>query len=161
MAIDPAEFWGENYYGHPPLIEEMVSLAEETLLVKLPATYVNLLRIQNGGYTQGFGFPMQVQTRWAEDHIPLDELFGIVVDGSIVTAQNILDSHYLSEEWGLPPRQVLLNGDGHWWITLDYRKDNEPTVAWIDTEGQEEFTVAATFDEFVAALKPSETFSFD
>lgn len=40
----------------------------------------------NGGYTQGFAFPMTVRTSWAENHIPLDSLNGIVVDKSVNTA---------------------------------------------------------------------------
>ena len=45
--------------------------------VKLPAEYVALLRIQNGGYTNDFGFPMK-GTRWGESHVPLHSLAGIV-----------------------------------------------------------------------------------
>ena len=104
----------------------MLVEGEKALGVKLPIELVQLLRIQNGGYTQGFAHPMTEETTWASDHVPLRDLAGIVTDKNIQTAQNLLDSGYLSGEWGLPPNQVLLSGDGHYWITLDYRNSTTP-----------------------------------
>jgi hypothetical protein len=153
MDIAPDKFWRSNYYKHPPLTDEMVEVAERQLRVKLPGEYIALLRIQNGGYTHGFGFPMTRRTAWAKDHVPLNDLAGIVTDPRIRTAQNILDTEYMTEEWGLPARQALLSGDGHWWITLDYRKGDVPSVAWIDVESGEDIQVAPTFAAFLEGLR--------
>ena len=114
MANRDESFWGSNFYNHPPLTDEILSLAEETLAVKLPAEYVDLLRIQNGGFTAGFAFPTSARTTWAENHVPLEELKGIVIGDVMNTAQNLLSNSYFCEEWGLPPKQVLVAGDGHW-----------------------------------------------
>jgi hypothetical protein len=132
MAVRDESFWGDNSYKHPPLTEELLALAEETLGVTLPLEYVELLRIQNGGFTAGFAFPTSVKTTWADDHVPLDELCGIVAGDDTDSAQNLMDNAYMCEEWHLPPRQVLIAGDGHWWISLDYRRGPTPSVAWID-----------------------------
>lgn len=161
MAIAADQFWGSNYYNHPPLTDEMVTVAERQLGVKLPTEYVALLRIQNGGYTHGFGFPMTRRTTWAEDHVPLHDLAGIVTDPEIRTAQNILKTGYMTEEWGLPPRQALLSGDGHWWLTLDYRNGDVPSVAWIDVECGEDIQVAPTFAAFLEGLRPSSEFNLE
>jgi hypothetical protein len=161
MAIPIDRFWRSNHYEHPPLTDEMVSSAEEQLGVRLPAEYLALLRLQNGGYTHGFGFPMTQPTTWAKDHVPLNDLSGIVTDPSIRTAQNILDTGYMTEEWGLPPRQVLLSGDGHWWITLDYRSGDSPSVAWIDVECSEDIQVAPTFRAFLEGLRPMSDFDVE
>jgi hypothetical protein len=158
MAITTDRFWSSNYYKHPPLTDEMVAVAERQLGVKLPAEYIALLRIQNGGYTHGFGFPMTRRTTWAEDHIPLHDLAGIVTDPEIRTALNILETAYMTQEWGLPPRQALLSGDGHWWITLDYRNGDVPSVAWIGVECDEDIQVAPTFAEFLEKLRPRSEF---
>jgi hypothetical protein len=160
MTIAANQFWGSNYYNHPPLTDEMLIVAEKELGVKLPTEYLALLRAQNGGYTQGFGFPM-TQTAWAKDHIPLHDMAGIVTDPKIRTAQNILDTAYLTKEWGLPSRQVLLSGEGHWWITLDYRKGDIPSVAWIDVECDQDLQVARSFTEFLHGLRPGSEFSSD
>jgi hypothetical protein len=161
MMVEPDRFWGRNHYEHPALTEEMLARAEQRLGVKLPAEYVALLRTQNGGYTRGFGYPMSQETSWAEDHVPLHDLAGIVTDPDHSTAQNILDTPYLAEEWGLPPRQVLLSGDGHWWITLDYRGGDEPSVAWIDVECGEDIQVAPSFSSFLQGLRPDSEFRED
>ena len=158
MAIPDSEFWSDNYYQHPPLTDEMLAEAEANLGVRLPPRLVDLLRIQNGGYTQGFAHPMPRRTTWAEDHVPLDELAGIVTDPNIRTAQNLLLTEYMTKEWGLPPRQVLLAGDGHFWITLDYRRGDVPSVAWIDTECDEDIQIADSFEAFLKGLVPASTY---
>lgn len=161
MAITDDQFWGSNHYEHPPLTDEMLATAEAHLGVKLPGEFVRLLRVRNGGYTQGFGFPMAQPTTWAKDHVPLHELFGVVTDPSIVTTQNVLETEYMTKEWDLPPRQVLLSGDGHWWITLDYRRGPIPSVAWIDVECGQDIQVAPTFAAFLNGLVPNSEFHGD
>ncbi|MBC8166853.1 MAG: SMI1/KNR4 family protein [Bryobacteraceae bacterium] len=136
----------------------MVAGAERRLGVGLPSEYLALLRIQNGGYTHGFGFPMSQRTSWATDHVPLDALNGIGGPDAELGTHNILDRDYMTEEWGLPPHQVLLTGDGHWWITLDYRNGPSPTVQWLDVEIGEEVVVADSFATLLAGLRPSSDF---
>lgn len=155
MAIDKREFWDSNFYNHPPLADGMIVIAETTLGVKLPKTLTELLMVQNGGYTKGFVFPMAQKTTWAENHVPLSELFGIVLDENAESAQNIMDTAYMTKEWGLPEKQVLLTGDGHWWITFDYRNGEIPCVKWIDVECSQEIKIADTFDQFIDGLVPS------
>ncbi len=158
MTIARDEFWGSNYYDHPPLTGEMVTEAEQQLAVQLPAEYLALLEIQNGGYTRGFGFPMHRPTIWAADHVPLGDLFGIVTDPDHRTALNILKTEYMTREWGLPPRQVLLTGDGHWWLTLDYRAGEVPSVAWLAIDHGQDFQVAPSFAAFLDGLLPDSAF---
>ena len=154
MKIAPEDFWDPGSSEHPPLTNAMLAKAERRLGVTLPAELVALLRAQNGGYTRGFAFPTHEPTSWAEDHVLLDELFGIGTDGGA----SILDTAYMTEEWGLPPGQVLLSGDGHWWITLDYRAGAAPSVAWIDVEVGEDLQLAPSFADFLAGLLPGDAF---
>jgi hypothetical protein len=133
----------------------MLAKAEAILAVELPVEFVELLRIQNGGYTKGFAHPMSQKTTWAKDHVPFEELAGIVTDASIESCQNILRSAEMATIWGVPPRQVLLCGDGHYWITLDYRNGLTPSVAWIDVECGEDFQVAESFGAFLSGLVPA------
>ncbi len=154
MAIPMDQFWRSNVYDHPPLTDEMIAIAEQTLGVKLPAAYIALLRLQNGGETHGFGFRMTKPTSWAENHVPLNDMTGIVIDPEICTAQNILDTANMTREWNLPPHQALLCGDGHWWMTLDYRQGPVPSVAWIDVECDQDLQVAPSFAAFLEGLVP-------
>ena len=154
MPIDLHHFWGSNYYSHPPLTTEMVRHAEQVLGVTLPAGLIKLLEVQNGGYTQGCAHPMSRHTTWAENHVPLEELAGIVIDPNHRTVQNLLLTECMTQEWGLPEKQVILSGDGHYWITLDYRAGPNPSVAWIDVECGEDMQIASSFDEFLSGLFP-------
>jgi len=152
-------FWDSNYYKHPEVTDEMIMIAENKLKVKLPELLITLLKIQNGGYTKGFAFPMNQRTSWSEDHIPLSELFGIVLDPALQSAQNIMNTEYMTQEWGLPEKQVLLSGDGHYWVTLDYRKASNPSIRWIDTECNEDILVAGNFEEFIQGLVSEDLFA--
>jgi hypothetical protein len=157
MGILLSEFWGNNYYGHPALTNEMINEAEKSLKVKLPSLLIELLQIQNGGYTKGFVFRIKQKTSWSDDHVPLDSLSGIIHDPSYRT-QNIMDTEYMTTEWDLPEKQVLLEGDGHWWITLDYRESDEPTIHWIDVDSDEDIEIAASFADFINGLVPTSVF---
>ncbi|MVN79216.1 SMI1/KNR4 family protein [Hymenobacter sp. HMF4947] len=150
MAIDLTNFWDETDKVPPPLTTEFIQQAEQQLAVHLPADLLALLKQQNGGYTRGFVYPMAHPTSWAENHVPFDELFGLLPSDR--GGASILDSGYLTQEWGVPEKQVLLSGDGHWFITLDYRHGSEPRVAWIDTEMEEDVPVADSFSTFLAGL---------
>jgi len=156
--IPIAEFWGSNQSKNPPLTDQLLAKAEERLRVRLPAEYVELLRIQNGGPTTGLAFPMRVRTTWADDHVPMEGLAGIASNRFENPHYNILQTEYITEEWGLPPKQILLTGDGHWWLTLDYRKSDEPAVTWLDVECGEDIVVAPTFRAFLHGLVPESQF---
>ena len=159
MKIDFTEFWDSNYYNNPDLTDEIIIQAERQLGVKLPEIFIKLLKVQNGGYTKGFAFPMRTKTTWADNHIPLSELFGIVLDEKSDSGHNIMQSSYMTEEWGLPAKQVLLTGDGHWWITLDYRLSDTPTIRWIDCECYEDIHVANSFEELYNGLVSEDEFA--
>ncbi|MFI6642519.1 SMI1/KNR4 family protein [Streptomyces sp. NPDC050504] len=159
-----ATFWGEGLYGvQPSLTDEVVRDAERRLGVRLPASLLEVLRVQNGGLVAESwnAFPTVAPTSWSEDHVPLDALMGIGRrDGQL----SLLDSAYLVGEWGLPSPLVLLSGDGHWWIALDYRargEHGEPSVTWFDAENGTELPLAADFRTFVQELVAADSFDTD
>ena len=150
--IDQNTFWDPASPKVPPLSDEFVQQAEQKLGVRLPHELLALLKQQNGGYTRGFAFLTAKATSWSETHVPFDELFGLVLLPSDNGPASILDTEYLTQEWGLPEKQVLLSGDGHWFITLDYRNGPIPSVAWIDTDMEQDVQLADNFGTFLAGL---------
>ncbi len=140
----------DNEYGKlEPLSDEAVKIAEETLNIKLPISYINILKQQNGGYIKFNAHPTDVPTSWADNHVNVDHLFGI----GLGKEKGILDSEYLIKEWGLPKNVVILAGDGHSWIALDYRKRKaEPSVIYIDVEENQVIRLAKSFEEFINGL---------
>lgn len=148
-------FWSDSTLGvQLPLTDEMVVDAERLLGVRLPSALLELLRMQNGGVVaDGWNAFLTAQpTSWSGSHVPFDTLQGI---GTAEGTLSLLDTPYLVEEWGLPSPLVLLTGDGHWWIALDYREcgpDGEPSVTWFDTELDQDLLLAPDFRTFVEGL---------
>ncbi|MFF8842183.1 SMI1/KNR4 family protein [Streptomyces sp. NPDC015127] len=128
--------------------------------VTLPSTLLDLLRHQNGGQVSPSrdAFPTSRPTSWSADHVPFDCLMGIGRSGQ---ALSLLDSPYLADEWGLPPAVVLISGDGHYWIGLDYRAcgpHGEPSVTWFDTDDNSELALAPDLRSFIEGLAPADEF---
>jgi hypothetical protein len=150
-------FWIDSPVGvQPRLTDEKIADAELLLGVRLPSELLELLRLQNGGVVAEAwnSFPTTVRTSWSDSHVPFDTLHGI---GVIENNLSLLDTPYLVDEWDLPSPLVLLTGDGHWWIALDYRergRDGRPSVTWFDTEFDQELHLAPDFRSFVEGLAP-------
>ncbi|MCF3105750.1 SMI1/KNR4 family protein [Streptomyces roseoverticillatus] len=157
-------FWGDGDYGvQQPLTDEMAREAARVLDVTLPSALLDLLKVQNGGIVAAGhdAFLTRQPTSWSEDHVPFADLMGI---GRRDGMTSLLDTPYLVEEWGLPAPLVLLSGDGHYWIGLDYRicgRDGEPSVTWFETDLEGELVPADDFRSFVEALTASSTFGDD
>jgi len=48
----------------------MIAEIESAFRLRLPARYLELLRVQNGRYTRGFVFATHQRTSWAEAATP-------------------------------------------------------------------------------------------
>lgn len=156
-----ATFWGDGDYGvQQPITEQAITAAEHELGVTLPAELLDLLRIQNGGQVapDWNAFATNQPTSWSENHVPFTELMGI---GRREHMTSLLDTPYLIEEWEMPSSIVLLSGDGHYWVGLDYRTcgpAGEPSVTWFDTDLDSELPLADNFRSFIENLTSSGTF---
>jgi len=74
--------------------------------------------------------------------ISINKIFGVSKEES-----SIFDNNYLIEEWELPSNLLLLDGDGHAWLALDYRENTkEPPVIFIESEFNQYIIVAETFE---------------
>lgn len=143
------EFWRQesDYFELQSLTKEMVLSAEKELKVRLPESYITLLEKQNGGYIIFDAHPSPLPTKWADDHVMVDHIYGIAPN------EGVLEISYLIKEWGLPNEIVLISGEGHWWIALDYRKRKEdPPVIYIESDGGFTIELAKNFDSFLAGL---------
>ncbi|WHX46329.1 MULTISPECIES: SMI1/KNR4 family protein [Bacillus] len=144
------QFWAnqsDDPYTFKKISEKDILKTEKKLGVKLPQEYKNLVLEQNGGYLECNAFPTARPTSWAEDHIQFDHLLGIG------KKEGILESDYLIKEWELPKDIILISGDGHSWVALDYRNTTEnPPVHFFDLEMEEDFKLADSFNEFISKL---------
>lgn len=149
--------WAEDdYLKLAPINDELIKKAEELLNVKLPESYINLLKEQNGGTLRLDTHPTSKPNSWADDHVNVSGLYGISFDEN---ESSILESRYLIREWEMPDNIVLLSGDGHTWIALDYRNVAEnPPVIFIDNEFEEIIELAPNFESFLQNLT---TYEYD
>jgi hypothetical protein len=96
----------------PKLTDGAVRDAEQTLGVVLPAAYLELLRAQNGG-----------SIRYRLEGVPHREIYGIGpgYPSLLNVAWDEVREHVAFNLDGLIP----FDGDGHWYLCLDYRKDSK------------------------------------
>lgn len=127
-------------YVQPELTDEILLAAEKQLGYKLPKEYIELLKIQNGGYIR---FTLSGDS---------GQLFGIGPCFPSITSTDLTDyTDTVSYELnGLIP----FDGDGNWYICFDYRKGSTfPEITFIDLECDEEEVIADNFKEYVGLLE--------
>ncbi len=129
-----------------PITQEKIDLVESRYNLKLPLAYMDFLKVQNGGYINYKILPE------FKDKIEIDFLSGIKGSDS----DTLEESNYYIEEWELPKKILLLSGQGHWWICLDYRKINkggEPKISYLDSEYKLDTVIAESFKDFINKLE--------
>ncbi|MGE8525491.1 SMI1/KNR4 family protein [Chryseobacterium rhizosphaerae] len=167
--FDFTGFWDQSTYSQRDYIEdfpkdEMIASVEEELGYKLPASYIELMKIQNGGMVDRCCFPTTESNSWADDHIALTGIMGIGREKTYSVCGE-LGSRFMMEEWGYPNDGVYI-GDcpsaGHDMILLDYTKcgkTGEPEVVHVDQEDDYRKTfLAKDFETFIKGLKDEDDF---
>lgn len=162
-GFDLAGFWTDSDYSQktyvlPPPTEISIAAVEKKLGYKLPGSFIELMRHQNGGIPKKTAFPTTEPTSWAEDHVAIHGLLGIG-DSKTYSLCGGLGSQFMIDEWGYPQIGVYF-GDcpsaGHDMICLDYRKcgaSGEPQVVHVDQELDYRTTrLADNFETFVRGL---------
>ncbi|MBC7756470.1 MAG: SMI1/KNR4 family protein [Bdellovibrio sp.] len=129
-------------YVQPTLTDAILADAEKQIGYKLPAEYIDLLMIQNGGYI-----------RYTIKETVHSLIAGI---GPYYPSITNLPDWSESEDWGLSFKLVGLipfDGDGHWHLCFDYRNQPvEPKITLIDIECDREELIAKNFKEYLSLL---------
>jgi hypothetical protein len=139
----------------PPLTAQMIEAAEQKLGYRLPADYLALLQVRNGGYIQRDSFPFTRPSNSSEQYALVGGISGI---GGRDGIDSEYGSQYLIQEWSYPQLGIVIDSDGHTAVMLDYREtepSGEPAVVYIDTDVEGEplvIPLAANFGEFIQGL---------
>lgn len=163
------EFWKQSAYAtksyvEEPLTPELVASVEAELGFPLPRSYVEFMKVQNGGVPSKTRCPTDTATSWAEDHVAVTGFLGI---GRTKTYSLLgeLGSTFMQESWGYPRFGICIcdcPSAGHDMIMLDYREldpNGEPRVVHVDQERDFRVTpLAPNFESFVRALQDPEHF---
>lgn len=151
LKANPHTIWAspENIPQQPPLTNEALTTFEAEVGLKLPQALVDLLKVQNGGYLR-FEYPDLLN----------DKICGI---GSSYEIGSLFrldqeDLGYLEGEEPFPLDELIaFDGDGHWYLCLDYRRHlAEPEVTYLDVEGMEpsQTWIAPSFQVYLDHMQP-------
>jgi hypothetical protein len=167
--INLINFWKDSKYALEKYVcdyptDEIIASVEYELGYKLPYSYIELMKSQNGGIPKKCAYPTKEPTSWAEDHIAISGIKGIGRK-KIYSLCGELGSIFEIDEWGYPDIGIYF-GDcpsaGHDMICLDYRKNGkggEPEVVHVDQEFDYKITfLAPTFEVFVKGLVSEDYF---
>ncbi|MGO8745479.1 MAG: SMI1/KNR4 family protein [Thermoguttaceae bacterium] len=162
-GFDLAGFWEDSDYARKeyveePLSDDLVSSIETELGVRLPASYLVLMKTQNGGIPRNTCFPTKTRTSWAEDHVAITGIFGAGRNKTYSLCGEH-GSTFMQEMWGYPQWGICVcdcPSAGHDMIMLDYRqcgRDGEPEVVHVDQELDYRVTfLAKNFEAFIRGL---------
>lgn len=157
MAFDVTKWESDN----EEVNDTLVSQVEQALGVKLPESYIALMKKWNGG-----GLPEEYQILIGND-IPEnleyylgDGFWALNAIAGISSNKNnhagIIYATQTAREWGVPDKVVALDGDAHTWVALDYRSNmNEPKVIFIETDNFLSFDIATNFQALIDQIIPS------
>lgn len=152
-----SEYAREEYVADPPSDELMLAVEAE-LGYKLPESYKEFMKIQNGGIPVNDCFPTTERTSWAEDHVCITGFFSIGREKNYSLCGRTGSSFFISE-WEYPNIGIIIcdtPSGGHDMIMLDYSKNGptgEPEVVHIDQEFDYQKTfLAKDFETFVRGL---------
>lgn len=155
MSTQDDIFDTSTEYTGPALTDAMVAAAEASLGYKLPASYLGLLRIKNGGSPRRQCFPTRGQS-WSDNHIRVTILCGIGGRWGIDSPE--LGSKHLIRQGGFPDVGIFIGWTptaGHDGILLDYGPRGpagEPRVIHVDPEGDDVQILAPDFAAFLGGL---------
>lgn len=168
-GLDHAPFWDDSEYAlaeyvSPPPTDELIAEVQRELGYVLPAAYVAMMRLHNGGIPRRRCHPTKVPTSWASDHVALSGILGIGRDKSHSLCGS-LGSEFMVEEWAYPRIGVYFAdcpAAGHDMLVMDYRAcgpSGEPSVAHVDQELDYRITpLAPDFESFVRGLTDKSAF---
>lgn len=161
-----SEYSKENYEDVSPT-DEMVKSLEEQLGYRLPISYVEFMRVQNGGFPNFDCHSAEQSTSWSNTHVAISGFLSVGRKNGYSIGHEY-GGQSTVEEWGYPQIGIMIcdcPSAGHDIIMLDYREcgnDGEPQVVHVDEEFDYKITVLAKdFESFVRGLKLSQEFEVE
>ncbi|QKJ30175.1 SMI1/KNR4 family protein [Mucilaginibacter mali] len=168
--FDFSNFWDDSEYALQEYIEEkptdqLIKSIEDELGYKLPASYIELMKLHNGGIPKNDCYPTSEPTTWAENHIAITGIMSIGRNKSYSLCGS-LGSQFMIDKWGYPNTGIFIcdcPSAGHDMVMLDYSncgKNGEPEVVHIDQEsGYKKTFLAKNFESFICGLVTSDVYS--
>lgn len=159
-GCDFSDFWHKGTvagggFGESAPDDALIKETEEELGYKLPASYIALMRMQNGGWVDKGKFPFSDDP---DDAFYLDSILGIGRQKYCLLGK--FGSKFWLEEWEYPPIGIAFGetpSAGHEMFFFDYRlcgQEGEPSVVLVNQESDYRIIpLADNFEEFINKLQ--------
>lgn len=154
---DNDEYALENYVS-PPFDDEMLVYVESELGYKLPPSYIEFMRFQNGGMPKNT--LVLIEETGVNCYVPIVGIYGI----GETTPNSLLGefgNQLWLDEWECPNIGVYFAdtiSGGHHMVAFDYTvcdENGEPQIVLIDQESDyEKIVLAKNFASFIKNLQP-------
>jgi len=162
------DFWSSDDYSKEtavgkPITDTDISQAEAKLGYRLPSSYKNLIKRQNGGLLTRNHIQNPLQRDWTPESFAISGIYGID-ESKPYSLCGKTGSEYMINEWGYPHIGIAIASDyyGHGMVFLDYTDcgpEGEPHVTHINQESNYEKTyLADNFAQFIQSLLPADDF---
>ncbi len=167
-GFDFSNFWRNSEYALKNYVEEypspdLISSVEQDLGYKLPASYVDFMKLHNGGIPEKCCFTKTDSDGSGDDYT----IFGFLGIGRSKDC-SLCGEHgsmFMMEEWGYPNTGVYIcdcPSAGHDMVMLDYSEcgnSGEPRVVLVEQEFSYRKTLLAeNFELFVLGLHEEEEY---
>ncbi|NMI06805.1 SMI1/KNR4 family protein [Paenibacillus sp. SZ31] len=163
---ESGEFWNdseqalEHYVSNPPS-DGLIESVEEQLVFRLPASYIEMMKVHNGGIPYNRYFPVANTDTGATDYVEIEGILGIGREKprTLAGAQG---SWTLIEREGYPEIGVVIavSPSESGVVMLDYRSfgnDGEPEVVYVKRDNPKEIIpLAPNFETFIQGLMTPE-----
>lgn len=162
--FDVSNFWVKSDYADkeyvcPPFDDDTIEEIQEDLGYKLPLTYIELMRTQNGGIPNRTSHKTKPDCSSANHHVAIHAIFGI----DTIRFNSIGYSQFWHVEWGYPLIGIYFAdcpSAGHDMVCMDYRgcgPSGEPSIVHISQIGGFIIShLADDFESFIRGLEPKE-----
>ena len=158
--FDFENFWSDIFlletYTEEYPTDELIKSIEQELGYKLPESYIEFMRVQNGGSLQKCCYSIKNPTKSVSSHILVSN-FAAIGRKKNCSICGSMGAKYRIDEWYLPNTGIYFceTSGGFEVVMFDYSKcDNngEPEVVYFDPEVNETIFLAKNFEEFVRNL---------
>ncbi|MFK4305158.1 tetratricopeptide (TPR) repeat protein [Paenibacillus sp. RC254] len=164
VDFDFTDFWDdsehalEQYVMDDPPTDELIASLEEELVFRLPAFYIHMMKLHNGGVPQNRCFSIGGSVSGSQEHIRILGILGIGREKRHSLCGES-GSRFRIENGGYPEIGVVIcdcPAESEV-VMLDYREsgnDGEPEVVYVDKENNYKITqLAPNFEAFIRGLE--------
>lgn len=164
--MDFSDFWhdireSEHRYESNKPDTRLIRSVEEALGFKLPDSYIELMRMHNGGMLNRCWYPIRFPAETYSDYIQITHFLGIGRDALYSLCGRFGSDFLLEDKDAFKGKSVAFAScisPSRAILVLDYRNAEEgaePCVTFVNSQTGEESVVAANFELFIRGLKTS------